>query len=313
MMKVVRGLRSPLPRLAAPVATIGAFDGVHRGHQAVLAETVAWAKELGGEALAVTFDPLPKAVVGAAEALCITSLAHRLLLLGRHGIAVAVVLEFDAALAALPAESFVQEVLLGWLGARRVVLGFNSTFGRRGEGNADLLRRFEQRGLLEVRTPGPVLHRGRAVSSTLIRQAIRGGQLDEAAAMLGRPVALLGTVVSGDRRGRTLGFPTANLDLHHEVAPPPGVYATVAVLDGVRHPALTYIGSRPTFHPEASEPAFEVHLLDLDADLYGRDLEVEFVHALREDERFPSQEALVAQMRADREAARRLLKKTQDV
>jgi len=308
-MKIVRGLRSPLPSLTTPVATIGAFDGVHRGHQAVLAETVAWARALGGEALAVTFDPLPKAVVGSAEALCITSLDHRLLLLERHGIQVAVVLAFDAALAALPAEAFVHEVLLDWLGTRHIVLGFNSTFGRRGEGNATLLRRFEERGLLEVRTPDPVLHRGGAISSTLIRQAVRDGRLDEAAAMLGRPVALLGTVVPGDQRGRTLGFPTANLDLRHEVAPPPGVYATVAVLDGVRHPALTYIGSRPTFHPEASEPAFEVHLLDLDANLYGRDLEVEFVQALRGDERFPSQEALVAQMRADCEAARRLLEK----
>jgi riboflavin kinase/FMN adenylyltransferase len=305
-MNVIRGLNAPLPPTTRPVVTVGGFDGVHRGHQGVLAETTAWARELAGLAAVVTFDPLPKAVVGQGEALCITSLAHRLLLLERCGMDLAVVLAFDAALAAMPAEAFVRDVLLGWLATRHVVLGFNSTFGRGGEGNAELLRRFQARGLLEVRTPGPVRHGDAIISSTLIRQATSAGRLEEAAALLGRPVVLLGTVVAGDRRGRSLGFPTANLDLHHEVAPPPGVYATVAVLDGVRHPSLTYIGPRPTFHPEATEPSFEVHLLDLEADLYGRQLEVEFVKTLRGDLRFPTSEALVAQMQADREAARKL-------
>ena len=302
-MQTVRGLFAPLPELRTPVATIGAFDGVHRGHQAVLAETARWACELGGHSLVVTFDPLPKAVVGQGEAVCLTSLEHRLLLLGRCGLDVAVVLAFDATLAQMSPEAFVEDVLLGWLGTRHVVLGFNSTFGRGGRGNAELLRQFEARGRLEARSPAPVRHGGEIISSTAIRAAVGSGGLDQAAAMLGRPFALFGTVVRGDGRGRRYGFPTANLDLHHEAAPPNGVYATIAVLDGVRRPALTYIGPRPTFEPAAQAPAFEVHIIDFAADLYGRDVEVEFVQRLRGDIRFASADALVAQMHADREAA----------
>ena len=306
-MDIVRGLLAPLPPLRCPVATLGGFDSVHLGHQAVLAETRAWADPLGGEAVAVTFDPLPRAVFGSREAVCITSLEHRLLLLERCGMHLAIVLHLDDTLAAMSPEAFVRDVLLGWLGASHIVLGFNSTFGRRGEGNAELLRRFEAEGTLDVRTPSPVLHGDTPISSTLIRQAIAAGDLAEAAAMLGRPVAILGTVVRGDQRGRTLGFPTANLDLHHEVAPPAGVYATVAVVAGTRHPSLTYIGPRPTFHPDATSPVFEVHLLDLDADLYGRQIEVEFLHTLRGDMKFPTQQALIRQMNADRDAARACL------
>ena len=307
-MDIARGLAAPLPALARPVATIGGFDGVHRGHQAVLARAVAWARRLGGQAVALTFDPLPKAYFAPDEAHCITSLEHRLLLLGRCAIDLAVVLAFDDALAHMPPETFVRRVLLDWLGARHVVLGFNSTFGHGGQGNADLLRQLQARGLLEVRVPGPIRHGGTVVSSTAIRQAIRAGDLGEAAAMLGRPVALLGTVVPGDGRGRSLGFPTANLDLHHEVAPPAGVYATIAVVRGVRRPALTYIGSRPTFHADRAVPAFEVHVLDLQAELYGLDIEVEFVRKLRDDARFPTREALIRQMDADCAVARELFR-----
>jgi riboflavin kinase/FMN adenylyltransferase len=302
-MKIARGLYAPLPPMSRPVVTLGGFDAVHRGHQAVLAETTTWAADLHGEAVVLTFDPLPKAVIGPGEAHCITSLDHRLLLLERCGVDVTAVLDFDQELAAMPAETFVHRVLLGWIATGHVVLGFDSTFGRRGKGNAELLRRFQAQGLLEVRTPEPVCHDGAPISSTLIREAIAEGRLHDAAQMLGRRVTILGTVVPGDRRGRSLGFPTANLDLHHEVAPPAGVYATVACLDGQRHPALTYIGPRPTFHPQATEPAFEVHLLGFQGDLYGRRLEVEFLAVLRGDQRFPSSQALVAQMEADRQAA----------
>jgi len=302
-MEIVRGLFSPLPDLSTPVATLGGYDGVHRGHQQVLAETMAWARELGGQSLAVTFDPLPKAVVGPAEALCITSLAHRLVLLERCGIDVTVVLTFDAALSEMPAEEFVRKALIAWLGARHVVVGHDTTFGHRGRGNLQLLRRLEARGLLEVRSPEPVRHRGEVISSTAIRQAVVAGELGEASAMLGRPFSLLGTVVPGRGRGRSLGFPTANLDLHHEAIPPSGVYAAAAHLGRHTYPALTYIGTRPTFEADAEPPAVEVHIIDLQAQLYDRDIEIEFITKLREDTRFPSAAALTAQMNADRRAA----------
>ncbi len=334
-MKIVRGLFSPLPALASPVATLGAFDGVHRGHQRILRETVAWAASLAAKSAVVTFDPLPKAVVGPGGALCITSLAHRLALMERLGLDLAVVIPFDATVAAMPAEQFAREVLIGWLRVRHLVFGRDSTFGRNAEGDLALLRRLEAQGLIAVRSPAPVRYRGKVISSTAIRQAIGSGDLRAAAAMLGRPFSLLGTVVPGDRRGRALGFPTANLDLHHEAIPPAGVYATIAYLapDPTRkrprvarirandtpttenrkpktalplpaaYPALTYVGRRPTFQPDDAPTTIEVHIIGLNADLYGRDIEVQFIRKLRRDIRFPSSAALIAQMQADLKAA----------
>ncbi|MFP4056892.1 MAG: riboflavin biosynthesis protein RibF [Candidatus Brocadiia bacterium] len=301
-MHTVRGLYAPLPPLAAPVVALGAFDGVHRGHQRILGTARTWAAEMGGESVALTFATLPRAVVGRGGALCITSLPHRLVLLERCGIDVAVVLPFDERVASIPAEGFVRDVLLGWLGARRIVLGRDATFGRGARGDLAVLRRLEARGVLEVRSPPPVYHDGEVVSSSAIREAIAEGDLDQAAALLGRPYSLLGTVEPGAGRGRSLGFPTANLDLHHEAFPPDGVYATVAYVDGRSHPSLTYIGRRPTFEPDAS-PIVEVHVIGLQAELYGRELEVEFIQRLRGDARFHSPQALVEQMRADRQAA----------
>lgn len=303
-MDIVRGLFSALPELPAPVVTLGAFDGVHRGHQRILAATVEWAREVGGRSVVITFDPLPKSVVGRGEALCITSLPHRLLLLERCGPDAAAVLAFDATLAAMAPEAFVHDVVVGWLGARRVVLGRNSTFGQGGRGNLELLSSLERDGLLEARSPEPVMHEGELVSSTAIRAAIARGDLGAVSVMLGRPFSLFGTVVRGRARGRHLGFPTANLDLAHEAFPPDGVYACVTCVDGGPHSAITYIGSRPTFESADAVPVVEVHLIDLEADLYGRQLEVHFVRKLRGDMRFPSAEALVTQMQADREAAR---------
>jgi len=302
-MLVVRGINVPLPPLNAPVATLGAFDGVHRGHQRILETTLQWAAELGGHPVVITFDPLPKAVLGPASALCITSLEHRLSLIGAMGFHLAVVVPFDHRVASMPAEGFIRRVVVGWLGARHLVVGRNSTFGRNGQGNLQLLRRLESQGILAVRSPEPVLCNGQVVSSTAIRQAINTGDFQAAEAMLGRPFSLLGTVVPGEGRGRTLGFPTANLDLHHEAVPPSGIYATVAILDGKAMPSLTYVGRRPTFQKADAQTSVEVHLIDFDGEIYGRKLEIRFLKRLRDDKRFPSPQALAAQMRADRQAA----------
>jgi riboflavin kinase/FMN adenylyltransferase len=303
-MDVVRGLFAELPPLGEPVVTLGGFDGVHRGHQRILGDAVAWAEAVGGQAVAITFDPLPRQVVDDHGAQCITSLPHRLLLLGRCGLGLAVVLPFDDQVKSLPPERFVEDVLFGWLGARRIVLGRDSRFGRDGRGDLALLEEYAEAGRLEVCSPEPVRHAGQVISSTAIRQAIADGDLETAGAMLGRPYACLGTVVRGEGRGRRLGFPTANLDLHHEALPPHGVYATAVPLGPRTHPALTYIGTRPTFDGPNAQPSVEVHLIDLaPGDLYGQQLEVRFLQRLRADRRFADAEALIAQMRADREAA----------
>jgi len=303
-MDVVRGLHGELPGLEAPVVTVGGFDGVHRGHQRILRDAVAWAEAAGGVAVAITFDPLPKQVLGPGGAQCITSLPHRLLLLGRCGVGLAVVLPFDDAVRGLAAERFVEDVLCGWLGTRRVVVGRDARFGAGGRGDLRLLERYAGQGRLDVRSPEPVRHEGQIISSTAIRQALGDGDLETVAAMLGRPYSFLGTVVPGDGRGRALGFPTANLDLHHEALPPYGVYATTVALGDAARPALTYIGTRPTFGEPGAQPSAEVHIIEFeDRDLYGLQLEVVFLGKLRGDRRFASADALVAQMRADRQAA----------
>lgn len=302
-METVHGLFSPLPGLSGPVVTIGGYDGVHRGHQRILSDTVTWARGIGGEAVCITFDPLPKQVVGSGAALCITSLPHRQLLLDRCGIDLAIVLPFDGHVKNLPAAAFVDDVLFGWIGARRIVLGRDSRFGRRGEGDLRLLNRLAVQGRLEVCSPDPVCHDGRVISSTAIRLAIADGNLDRAATMLGRPFSFLGTVVEGERRGRQLGFPTANLDLHHEALPPHGVYATLAILPRGPRPSLTYIGTRPTFDGDDAQPTVEVHIIGFEGDLYGSLLEVQFLRRIRPDHHFPTAEALISQMRLDRDAA----------
>jgi riboflavin kinase/FMN adenylyltransferase len=303
-LRVLRGFEAlPDPqRGAGCAATVGVFDGVHLGHFVVLRRVVARAAELQVRPAIVTFAGHPKEeLLGRAPA-TVTSLEHRLLLFERAGIELALVLEFDAALRALTAEEFVRRVLIEGLGLRELVFGFDSKFGRdRGGNPASLAPLSRELGFGIVEVP-PLRLGGRAVSSSAIREAVGLGDLRGAATMLGRPVSVLGTVVRGDGRGRTLGFPTANLDLHHELHPPEGVYAAFALLDGVLHPAVVNVGRKPTFG--GGEETVEAHLLDFTADLYDRDLEIFFLEKLRGEQTFASPAALRVQITSDAARAR---------
>jgi riboflavin kinase/FMN adenylyltransferase len=291
------------------VVSIGVFDGVHLGHQAILAANRARAADLGARATVVTFQTHPKGTLLGRAPRTLTSLEHRLELFRRAGIEHTLVLAFDAALRERSAEDFVRETLVRDLGARAFVLGFDSKFGRDRRGTPQLLRDLG----LDVEVVGKVEVGGRAVSSTAIREAVELGDLAGAARMLGRPVSVLGTVVYGSRRGRDLGFPTANLDLHHELHPPPGVWVGRALVLGDAGapralPAVANIGFRPTLAGQASaEPTVEVHLLDFQGDLYGRDLEFEFHALLRGEQRFEGPAELAAQIARDVTEARRIL------
>jgi riboflavin kinase/FMN adenylyltransferase len=304
-MRRVHGLDDLAPGLfRKPVAALGVFDGVHLGHRAVIAETVALARDAGGEAVAVTFDIHPRVLVEGRGPGLITSLPHRLLLLERAGAAAAVVLRFDEALRDRSAESFLGDILLARMGIAGLVLGPDSHFGKDRRGNPELARSIlEPRGV-PVRAVGPVEGSRGPVSSTAIRAAIRAGDLDGAASMLGRPVSVLGTVVRGDGRGRSLGAPTANLDLSHEIRPPRGVYVGRAVLPpGAPRDALVNVGGRPTFHPEGTaEDTVEAWFPGWEGDLYGAELEVEFLARLREERRFAGPGELKAQIRRDHAA-----------
>lgn len=290
--------------------SVGVFDGVHRGHLAILAANRARATELGALATVVTFRGHPKALLLGHAPSTLTSLEHRLELFAAAGIDHAVVLDFDAELRAMNADEFTERLLLGALRARAFVLGFDSKFGHDREGTPEALA---ARGL-DVEVVPAVLVDGRAVSSTAIREAVSLGDLAGAERKLGRPITLQGTVVRGDGRGTGLGFPTANLDLDHELTPPNGVWATrVRLLDEPDRPvldAVTNIGHRPTVHGDPADGAMavvEVHILDFDGDLYGRRAAVEFVAYLRPEQRFGDLDTLKATIAADIRAGRAAL------
>jgi len=305
MIRIAGNLKPPRS-LGRPVATIGAFDGVHKGHQRVLAELRRWAGRLGTRSLVVTFDRNPKSLTRGERVPCITSLEHRLVLLERAGIDAAAVLRFDRRLRTMSARDFVVKILCGKLRARGVLLGFNGRFGRNAEGDFALLRQMEKDGVCEARgCERPVRVEGELVSSSAIRAAVEAGELRCAERMLGRRVSVLGTVVHGRGVGRTLGFPTANLDLHQEVKPPSAVYATEVCIAGRWMASVTSIGHRPTFSHPTREPVVEVLIPGLRRNLYGRDLEVRFIRRLREQIRFGSPEELAAQIARDVEEVMR--------
>jgi riboflavin kinase/FMN adenylyltransferase len=304
-----------------PAVTIGVFDGVHLGHAALLRRLVEVARQERVDPVVVTFWPHPRAVLGGDPPAMINTLDHRVALLRRMGVAGVVVLRFDADVAGWTPEEFVERVLARGLAASRVLVGEDHHFGRGRAGDVPLLAQLGQlHGYVAEALPLVVSAGGERASSTAVRDALRGGDLDRAARLLGRPVSVMGPVVPGDQRGRTIGFPTANLDLGAALRPPRGVYAVRArvvsradraedpdLVDGPLLPAVANVGRRPTV-ATSSEDLVEVHLLEGGADLYGRDLEASFVARLRDERRFESVDALREQIARDAAQARDLLR-----
>ena len=307
-MLIARGhdqLERPLRR---PVVAIGNFDGVHRGHAFLFDETRRQAQAGGGESAVLTFDPHPARVLAPALAPpLITTLDRKLELIAQAGVDVAVVEPFDRAFAARSPADFIDEVLVRGLGAAHVVVGYDFTFGQRRAGTVETLRADGRFGVTVV---PPVTVAGIVCSSTKVREFVAEGRVDGAALLLGRPHEVEGEVVRGDGRGRTIGIPTANLKPRTELIPKNGVYAGFGEIRsgahaGRRFAAAINIGTNPTFVAERPV-VIEAHLLDCDLDLYGATLRLEFVERLRGEERFPSVEALVAQIRKDVERARQV-------
>jgi riboflavin kinase/FMN adenylyltransferase len=288
------------------VVTVGVFDGVHRGHQRILKRTIEVAD--GMPVALVTFDPHPRAVLGPPKrARLLSPLRERLQLLGTWPLAAVVVLRFDQAIAQLSYREFVRQALVERLGARRLVLGYNVAFGHERQGNRDSLAALGAEIGYAVDFIEAVEHEGEPVSSTRIRHCLDGGDVAGAAALLGRAYELEGTVVRGTGRGRVLGIPTANLELHPEkLVPANGVYAVRVRVGLTHHLGALNVGVVPTF-AGSGERCVEVHLLDYTGDLYGARLRVELVARLRAEKRFSGGEALVAQVRKDCDAVRVLL------
>jgi riboflavin kinase/FMN adenylyltransferase len=312
-VQVINDLSQPPWPGERSVITIGAFDGVHLGHTAVVAQVRRLAAALDARSVVVTFDRHPASVVRPESApRLLTDLPTRLELLAETGLDATVVLAFDQARADESAHNFVEEVLVNGLATKAVVVGEDFHFGRHREGNVALLRElgrdmdFEVEPVSLVDRPDGV---DEPVSSTAIRRALAGGEVDVAARLLGHLYESRGQVVTGDKRGRLLGFPTANVEVPNAMChPADGVYAGWYLRpDGSIHACAINLGRRPTFYEHADHSLLEAHLLDFNDDLYGEPARVRFQAFLRSERKFDGIDALVAQLKHDVESTRRVL------
>ena len=309
-MEVVR-LDTREPRgWPSPAVTVGNFDGLHRGHQALVGQAVADARARGGTAVVLTFDPHPSRVLAPERApATIMTLDQKAELLDRMGVDRLAVLPFTRALAGETAEEFARNVLQGALQATTVVVGAGFRFGQRRSGDVSRLRRLGRRMGFAVHAMRPVFHQGAPISSSRVREALARGDVTGAAEMMGRLFFVDGPIVRGLGRGRTLGIPTANIAPANEMLPGNGVYACwvrVGGPDGPTWAAVANVGRRPTFG--GTETTVEAHILDVDRDLYDRPARLAFLARLRSEQPFPGPDALVAQIRRDIEQGRDALR-----
>jgi len=287
---------------------IGNFDGVHKGHQALLAEVRRQAKLVDGPAGVMLFDPHPRELFAPDKPhFRLTTLHQRLGLLEIYGMDLAVVVPFDAKLAALSAPAFIEEILVARLAVRHVVIGYDFFFGKGRAGTAQLMRQMGKALGFGVSVIEPVAGDGEVFSSSAVRALLGQGEVRDAAAMLGHWWRAIGVVTGGAKRGTSLGFPTANITLPKATTLAHGIYAVRVYADGARFLGAAYLGTRPTF--DDGVPILEVFLFDFDGDLYGREIEVEFIAHIRQDRRFDGSESLQQQMKEDCGKARVILSK----
>lgn len=305
-MKLIRGLANPCPGTEqGSVVTLGNFDGVHLGHQALLRQAGDLARVDDLPLIAVTFEPLPREYFAPqAPVARLTRLRERFCFIANLDVVdTLVVLPFRAQLVAMSAEEFVREILVDRLNTRHVVIGDDFRFGKGRTGDFALLQRMGKELGFVAEAAGTVTLDGDRVSSTRIRNHLDNGDVADAAQLLGRPMTLCGRVTHGDKRGRQIGFPTANIALNRRLSPLSGVYVvTVVFADGRRVDGVANVGTRPTV--DGQDARLEVHLFDFDKDIYGAILQVEFRHFLRGEQKFDSLDELIDQIGRDAEAAR---------
>ncbi len=289
-------------RFKDPVVALGVFDGLHRGHRLILESVARKARRIKGTGMVLTFYPHPR----RQESLY--SLKHRLRLISELGIDVCVVINFNPAFAGLSPESFIFRILVEKIGCRFVYVGENFRFGKHGSGDCGLLADKAKEYKFGLKVFKVVESAGRPVSSTVIRKLIKKARLKDAEKLLGRKVSVLGSVIRGSRLARVLGFPTANINPHHEVIPPPGIYAVRIMLEENVYDGVCYIGRRPTIGLKKSPVRTEVHIFDFHKDIYGRFMEIQFVKMIRPDKKFTSLNELAFQIGKDIKICRSILK-----
>jgi riboflavin kinase / FMN adenylyltransferase len=292
------------------IVTIGMFDGVHLGHMSLINEVISIAKRSGGESVAITFSPHPRVFInGSSTKLSfLTSLEEKAVLLGKAGLDHLLVLPFTEKLRLMTACEFVDKILVGQLGIRHLVIGFNHTFGYGGGGDSAILSECADKyGFDASRMPARIVD-GLPVSSTIIRKNLDSGNLEKANSLLGYEYFLRGMVVEGKKIGRILGYPTANIepDYKYKLIPAEGVYAADCTIDEKDYKSMLYIGKRPTIEP-SGERRIEVNIFDFEGDLYGKSLTVTFKHRIRGDMKFDNRDLLMEQIAKDKIEALRLL------
>lgn len=310
-MRISHGFHPPgMPH----AVTIGNFDGLHLGHKAMLARLQAVARTRGLPSCVLSFEPHPREFFAPEQAPArLSSLREKAECLQRLGVDRLHVFRFDRAFSSLSAAAFIEQVLGRTLQARYVLVGDDFRYGARRAGDFALLQSMGANLGYDAEFLPTVKVAGTRASSTAVRQALAVGELDHAAQLLGRPYSISGRVVHGDKLGRDIGFPTANIQLRHNRPPLMGIYAVeLHGLDGAPLPGVASLGKRPTVKGADAVPVLEVHLFDFDAEIYGRRVRVDFLHKLRDEEKYPDLDTLVAQIARDADNARHFLKQRHD-
>jgi len=309
-MKIIQDIETIKEPFKSAVITIGNFDGVHLGHQALFHEVVEKADAMDGTAIAMTFEPHPiRVITRNGHPPLITLVEQKTELIGKVGIDVLICVPFTMEFAALSARTFVEDILVKRIGMKAIIVGQDYTFGHKREGNVDLLRQYADELGFELIVADwiqPSKENNNRISSTAIRKLVMDGRMKKAGKMLGRNYQIRGTVAHGrDRGGKLLGIPTANINLHDELCPKVGVYAVIVKYDGKRYPGVANIGYSPTFDDHVF--TVEAHILDFKADIYGQKIMVNFIQRLRDEKKFSGIHELIEQIDQDIADARKIL------
>ncbi|MBI5361451.1 MAG: riboflavin biosynthesis protein RibF [Planctomycetes bacterium] len=300
-MRIIHSL-SELEKLHLknPVITWGIFDGVHKGHRKIINTAVSQAQKTGSSLVILTFDTHPEGIVNAAGPLMLNSLHHRLKLLSEFPVDICAVLPFTKAFAAVTARKFAEDWLIKRIGVKGIVLGENTTFGRDKSGNLKMLSALCRQYVIRLIVCKNCIYKTMPISSTRIRAAVLGGKLDEAAKMLGKKYSLLGRVIHGAGMGKKLGFPTANIEPFNEAIPPDGVYGVRVRLGNNNCKGLLSIGTRPTFTDSKNKGrTVEIYIHNFSHNIYGKEIEAEFMSYIRKQRKFASTGALIRQIKRD--------------
>jgi riboflavin kinase/FMN adenylyltransferase len=305
-MEIVTSLSEVKSPFVRAVVTAGNFDGVHLGHQLLLKKVIERAQAIEGTSIVFTFDPHPEMVLKGRHLPLITPFANKIELMAQHGVEVVICPPFTLEFAQIRAADFIKNILVKKIGMKEIIVGYNYTFGRKGEGNVKLLKDWENELRIKLHIIKPLKVNGIVVSSTEVRELITKGEVEKVVAFLGRYYQVTGKVILGHNRGRRLlGIPTANLTLVNEVFPKPGVYAVKVIYEGKEYKGVANIGFNPTFGNNTL--SIETHILSFNKNIYGEVIKLNFIKRLRDEKKFSKIEELAIKIKSDIETAKKLL------